>query len=67
MRVRMNDERLSYSGRIDWSEEESPVFIYPCTWVSLRFTGNRLKLYVENHRAYWDNYLGCFLDGKQCL
>lgn len=65
MRVRMNDERLSYCGRIDWSEEESPVFIYPCTWVGLRFTGNRLKLYVENHRAYWDNYLGCFLDGKQ--
>lgn len=65
MRVKMNDERLSYSGRIDWSEEECPVFIYPCTWVRLRFTGNQLKLHVENHRAYWDNYMGCILDGKQ--
>ncbi len=65
MWVKMNDERLSYSGRIDWSEEECPVFIYPCTWVRLRFTGNQLKLHVENHRAYWDNYMGCILDGKQ--
>lgn len=65
MWIKMNDVRLSYSGRIDWSEKECPVFIYPCTGVNLRFTGHRLKLYVENHRAYWDNYLGCILDGKQ--
>ena len=65
MWIKMNDVRLSYSGRIDWSEKECPVFIYPCTGVNLRFTGHRLKLHVENHRAYWDNYLGCILDGKQ--
>ena len=65
MWVKMNDERLPYSGRIDWSEEECPVFIYPCTWVRLRFTGNQLMLHIENHRAYWDNYMGCILDGKQ--
>lgn len=63
--VKMNDERLSYSGRIDWSEGECPVFIYPCTWVKLRFTGDQLKLHIENHQAYWDNYMGCILDGKQ--
>lgn len=65
MWIKMNDRRLSYCGRIDWSEEEYPVFIYPCTWVNLRFTGSRLKLYVENRRAYWNSYLGCILDGKQ--
>lgn len=65
MWIKMNDVRLSYSGRIDWSEKECPVFIYPCTGVNLRFTGHRLRLHVENHRAYWDNYLGCILDGKQ--
>ena len=65
MWVKMNDERLSYSGRIDWSEGECPVFIYPCTWVKLRFTGDWLKLHIENHQAYWDNYMGCILDGKQ--
>ncbi len=65
MWIKMNDERLLYSGRIDWSEKEFPVFVYPCTWVNIRFTGNQLKLHVENHRAYWDNYLGCVLDGKQ--
>lgn len=63
--IKMNDERLSYSGRIDWSRQEEPVFIYPCTSVGLRFTGGCLRLYVENRQAYWDNFLGCILDGKQ--
>jgi len=31
----------------------------------MRFTGNMLKLHVRNRQAYWDNYLGCILDGKQ--
>ncbi len=65
MWTKMNDERLSYSGRIDWSEGECPVFIYPCTCVKLRFTGNQLKLHIENHQVHWDSYIGCILDGKQ--
>ncbi len=65
VRIRPDDERLSYSGRIDWSDREAPVFVYPCTSVNIRFTGNQLKIHVENHRVYWNNYLGCILDGKQ--
>lgn len=65
MRIKPDHERLSYSGRIDWSDPGAPVFIYPCTSVGMRFTGNELKIHVENRRAYWDNYLGCILDGKQ--
>lgn len=65
MKIMPDDERLSYSGRIDWSDPKAPVFLYPCTSVTFRFTGRRLKVHVENRRVYWDNYLGCIIDGRQ--
>ena len=65
MKIRPDDKRLSYSGRIDWSDPRAPVFIYPCTSVAFRFAGERLKVHVENRRAYWANYLGCIIDGRQ--
>lgn len=65
MKIQPNHEKLSYTGRIDWSRQEEPVFIFPCTSVCMRFTGTMLKIHVKNRRAYWDNYLGCILDGKQ--
>lgn len=65
MKITPDDNRLSYSGRIDWSDPKAPVFIYPCTSVAFRFTGKHLKVYVENRRIYWDSYLGCIIDGRQ--
>lgn len=29
------------------------------------YYGDTLKVYVKNRKAYWDNYLGCILDGEQ--
>ncbi len=65
MKIKPDHEKLSYMGRIDWSCRKEPAFIFPCTSVCMRFTGNMLKLHVKNRRAYWDNYLGCILDGRQ--
>lgn len=65
MKIQPDNEKLSYSGRIDWSNPQEPVFVYPCTSVRMRFTGNELKVFVRNKSAYWDNYLGCILDGRQ--
>lgn len=65
MRIQANHENLVYSGRIDFRCPQAPVFVYPCTSVGMRFTGGYLKVLVENRHAYWDNYLGCILDGKQ--
>lgn len=58
-------EKLQYSGRIDHTKKDAPVFVYPCSYVKIRFTGSRLAVLLENHRAYWDNYMGYLLDGKQ--
>lgn len=65
MRIKPNHEKLRYSGRIDFTDREAPVMVYPCSYVVLRFTGRRLTVLVENRHAYWDNYIGYFLDGKQ--
>ncbi len=65
MRILPNHENFTYSGRIDWSNSKAPIFVYPCSSVQMRFTGNALKIYVCNHNVYWNNYLGYILDGKQ--
>ena len=65
MRIMPESEKLQYSGRIDWTDRNAPVFVFPCTSVRMRFTGDTLKVYVRNKKAYWENYLGCILDGEQ--
>lgn len=65
MKIRPDHRNLSYSGRIDWTNPEEPVFVFPCTSVGMRFTGGTLRIQVRNCSAYWDNYLGCILDGRQ--
>lgn len=65
MRILPDHEKLQYSGRIDWTDRKAPVFVFPCTFVRMCFTGEVLKIYVKNKKAYWENYLGCILDGKQ--
>lgn len=65
MKIKLNNEKLIYSGRIDWSNEKEPVFIFPCTSLSMRFTGATLRVRIRNRSVYEDNYLGCILDGEQ--
>lgn len=65
MRIYPDNEKIQYSGRIDWSNPKEPIFVYPCTSAKLAFTGNTLKIHVNNRNEYWDNYLGYVLDGKQ--
>ena len=65
MLITPEHEKLQYSGRIDWSDRNAPVFVFPCTSVGMWFTEDTLKVYVRNKKVYWDNYLGCILDGEQ--
>ena len=54
MRILPDHEKLQYSGRIDWTDRKAPVFVFPCTFVRMRFTGEMLKIYVKNKKAYWE-------------
>lgn len=57
--------KLRYSGRIDFTKEDAPEFIFPCSSVTMRFVGTGLKAVVMNRRQYWDSYIGVILDGRQ--
>lgn len=65
MLIKPDNPLLQYSGRIDWSKKEAPVFVYPCSYIRMRFTGSRVAAVVENHKAYFGSFLGYFIDGEQ--
>lgn len=60
-----SDRHLQFSGRIDVSRKEEPCLIYPCSYVTFKFTGRSCKVILENHHGYWRNYVGFILDEKQ--
>ena len=63
MWISADSEKIRYTGRIDWSVPKEPTWIFPCTSSEFKFTGNTLKIHVKNKNEYWQNYLGCILDG----
>lgn len=65
MLVLPNHEGLTYSGRIDFEDEQAPVFVYAGSYVRIRFTGNCIGVIISNHRSYGSNYVGYILDGVQ--
>lgn len=66
MIVSLDDERLVYSGRVDWSAAKRPEFIFPATSLHFRFYGKKALLTVENRGgAGWDYYAGVITDGVQ--
>ena len=65
MFIKASCEKLQYSGRIDNSDPERPIFVFPCSSVTIRFYGSEIQVVLENQRLYWDNYIGVILDGTQ--
>ena len=65
MWISANYERIRYTGRIDWSVEGEPVWVFPGSSAEFWFSGEVLRIHVENFNEYWQNYLGCILDQVQ--
>lgn len=65
MKITPDQGKLRYSGRIDFSDPKAPLMVFPCSFVTFRFTGDILRVTVENRNAYWKNYIGYMLDGQQ--
>ena len=59
------NEKLQYEGRIDFDGEEGPVWVFPATYVKLRFRGRSLRAVVTNQCGFWNNYMGFILDGRE--
>ncbi len=60
-----SDPMLSYMGRIDFENPDAPVFVYPCSSVTIRFRGSTIGAVVTNVHSFYENSLGCILDGRQ--
>ena len=65
MRIDPDNKKIRYNGRIDWTNPKEPIWVYPCTSAEFKFTGRTLKIFIQNKNEYWQNYLGCILDGVQ--
>jgi len=59
------EDKLQYSGRMDFDYKGGPLWVYPCSFVKLRFTGKSIKAVLTNHKGYWNNEMGWILDGKE--
>lgn len=64
MRIDASNELLEYSGRIDFSDKNEPLFIYPCSYVRIRFRGKKISATIKNYNCYWNNFIGVICDGK---
>lgn len=60
-----NADNLQYSGRMDFDYEGGPLWVYPCSYVKIRFTGKGIKAVMTNQRSYWQSEMGWILDGKE--
>lgn len=60
--VEVDNENLDYCGRINWTEEGSPEFVFPCTFVKWRFKGTGAAVVVSSKRYYFDVFAGFIID-----
>ena len=63
--VAPDHEKLQYMGRIDFEKTGGPEFVFPCTFVKMKFKGTDCRVALTNTRSCWDNYMGYILDGVQ--
>ena len=50
-------EKLQYCGRIDFDNPRKPVFVFPGSYVKVKFFGKKVEALVKNKNYYWDNFL----------
>jgi hypothetical protein len=63
MKIELDNLKLQYNGRIDFSNPKKPEFIYPASFIKFRFRGTRAKAIIRNRQVYWSNYIGIIIDG----
>ena len=65
LNVAPDHEYLQYMGRIDFSKAGGPEFVFPCTFVKIKFQGTFISVTLTNTKNCWDNFMGVILDGEQ--
>ncbi len=66
MRIDPKDERLEYSGRVDFDSVGGPTLVYACSSVKMLITGTKtLKVRLVNRRSWNNSYMGVLVDNEQ--
>lgn len=63
--IAASDSAYSYMGRIDFTEPDSPLFVYAGSMVSVKFTGTSLGVLLIPKPIYMQSQFGVILDGVQ--
>ena len=63
--ISQDNDKLQYSGRMDFEYEGGPLWVYPCSYVKIRFVGRKIKALMTNQKSYWKSEIGWILDGKE--
>ena len=63
--IKPDSLELEYEGRVDKTNPERPVFIFPNSCVHFRARAKKIAIRIENKNVYWNNYLGVLVDGTQ--
>lgn len=64
MKILPSDKRINYTGRIDHSDENAPVFYYAGSCAAFRFEGTGFSVKI-NSVVYWGELsLGIVIDGE---
>lgn len=67
-KILFNDPKFQFTGRIDFSNPESPMMTWPGSYVRFEFKGTHLSLKITNHRFGWGRFLGVVIDGgERCI
>ncbi len=61
------DERISYTGRINYNSEGEPEMIFAASEVRFNFKGTGAAVVVSSKRFYWDAFAGCMADGRELV
>jgi len=57
-----DNEHIQYTGRIDFSFREAPLFIYAGSYLKARFTGTELKAVIQNRKNWGRQFIGYIID-----
>ncbi|MGN0602050.1 MAG: electron transporter RnfD [Oscillospiraceae bacterium] len=60
-----DSDKISYMGRVDFTDPGSPKIIFAGSSITLRFKGTAVGARVVNHWLYFINELGILVDGKE--
>lgn len=58
------NEKITYTGRIEFEKKTAPVFAYACSSFRFCVKASEAVLAVSNLHSYYENSLGILVDGK---